>query len=103
MRGALYAITEILVFLLIATVIGFFIGRWFDSLRGGGEPAAPSTESAPAPKASQDDSSVRAVEAELAAVRSRSEEVEKELSMARWQISTLEDELSKRPDSDEDA
>lgn len=98
MRGTLYAISEILVFLVIATLIGILIGLWVASLRAGSAGRAPKT----APTSGDIENRLASAEAELAASTARSEEIEKELSMARWQIGTLEDELARRPAPDDE-
>ncbi len=102
MRGILYAATEIVVFLLIATLIGVVIGRlWAAAIRRpeAPQPAAPAKEPVDA-----------GAKAELAKARDRLATVEaekadlaKQLSVVEWQVETLEEELAKSRPAEADA
>ncbi len=105
MRGALYAATEIVVFLLIATLIGILIGRlWASVGRSADRKPAPSrlpqSPAEPRPKPADDGSAAELakVTAQLAAVEAERAELRKQLSVAEWQVSTLQDELADQPD-----
>ncbi len=105
MRGALYAATEIVAFLLIATLIGIVIGRLWASVGGGADrkPATsrlPQPQAEPRPKAADDGTAAELakVTAQLAAAEAERADLRKQLSVAEWQVSTLQDELTDEPD-----
>lgn len=93
MRGTAYAITEIVVFLAIATVIGVAIGWALSRMR-----APVRTRSAAATDRSKElEDRVKRLEAEKLEIAQASpdvEELRKELSQAQWQIKALEDALA---------
>ncbi len=97
MRGILYAGTEIVVFLLIATLIGIVIGRmWSAATR---RPDAPAQESADAKAKSE----LAEARQRLAAVEAERADLAKQLSVVEWQVETLEEELAKSRPAEADA
>lgn len=102
MRGTFYAATEIVVFLLIATLIGIVIGRlWAAAIRRPDQPdpAVPAKE--PADSATQ--AELRKIGDQLAAAEAAKADLAKQLSVVEWQVETLEEELAKNPPAGADA
>lgn len=101
MRGALYAATEIVVFLLIATLIGVLIGRlWAAATR------RPAAAPAPPPPPPADDGAkeeLARVREQLAAAEAAKADLAKQLSVVEWQVETLEEELAKSRPAEADA
>ena len=99
MRGTLYAIGEIVVFLAIATAIGVAIGVVIGRSRA---PQAAAPRSNPAANIANGVGELKARIKTLEAERTqatgavdRVAELEKELAVAEWQINTLEEEVAK--------
>ncbi len=101
MRGILYAGTEIVVFLLIATLIGIVIGRMWSTAtrRPDAPPVAPAQESADAKAKSE----LAEARQRLAAVEAERADLAKQLSVVEWQVETLEEELAKSRPAEADA
>ncbi len=102
MRGTLYAATEIVVFLLIATLIGIVIGRlWAAAVR------RPEPADAAAPAEAPGDAKAQAelarVSERLAAAEAEKADLAKQLSVVEWQVETLEEELAKTSPAEADA
>ncbi len=102
MRGILYAATEIVVFLFIATLIGIVIGRLWAAAGRRPEtpaPAAPAKEPVDAKAVAE----LAEARERLAAVEAEKAELAKQLSVVEWQVETLEEELVKGRPAEADA
>jgi hypothetical protein len=101
MRGTAYAIGEIIAFLVLAGLVGLGIGLligWSRQWTSAGKPAPP-VDTAAAARAKQLEARVRELEAAQASSgesAQRIEALQKELSVAQWQIEALEEELGKQ-------
>jgi hypothetical protein len=99
MRGTAYAITEIVVFLAIATMIGVAIGWMLSRSRAQGTVR---TVPEPAPAEATDrtkqlEERIKRLESEkqeMAVVTPDVADLRKELAQAQWQIRALEDALA---------
>ncbi len=106
MRGTAYAIGEIIVFLVLAGLVGVGIGLLIgwgrrQVQRGAGDGADAADLAAANARAVQLEDRVKELEAAQAARSGSAERVEaleKELSVAQWQINALEEELGKAAD-----
>lgn len=107
MSGTAYAIAEIVVFLVGATIIGFLLGR-LTAKRSASpvaevEPSMVANEPKPAkqskatatagPDLEQARRELSDAKAELASATNRIEELDRELTLAKWQIGELEKEF----------
>lgn len=107
MSGTAYAIAEIVVFLVGATIIGFLLGR-LTARRGtapviGVDGTEPAMETKPArqakssaaagPDLEQARQELADAKAELADASARVEDLDRELTLAKWQIGELEKEF----------
>ena len=98
MRGTLYAIGEIIVFLAIATAIGVAIGVIIGRSRAPRAAAPPASSAAASNGVGELKARIKALEAERATAGGAADRVaalEKELAVAEWQINTLEEEVAK--------
>ena len=106
MRGTAYAITEIVVFLAIATFIGIAIG-WVLSRQRSTVPSAASPKGDGTDRTRELEERIERLEAEkrelaagAATVSPDVADLRKELAQAQWQIKTLEDALAGEDSSD---
>ncbi len=96
MRGTAYAITEIVVFLAIATFIGVAIG-WVLSRSRAPVRTVPAAAPADTDHTRQLEDRIKRLEAEkqeIATVTPDVADLRKELAQAQWQIKALEDALA---------
>ena len=106
MSGTAYAIAEIVVFLLGATIIGFFLGRL--TAKRSTAPAAVVHEAPPArdvkpareaksaaggPGLEKARKELADAKADLASANTRIDDLDRELTLAKWQIGELEKEF----------
>lgn len=101
MRGVAYAAGEIIAFLVLAGLIGVGIGLligWGRNRTAGAGAAASAAPVAAPDRTSRLEARIRELEAEGeagTAAAGRVAVLEKELSVAQWQIDALEEELAK--------
>ncbi len=100
MRGTLYAATEIVVFLLIATFIGVVIGRFWSAAARRTAPAASATPPPAEPADTAALAEVASLKERLAAAEAEKADMAKQLSIVEWQVTTLEEELAKDEPAD---
>ncbi len=102
MDGALYTATEIVVFLVIATLIGVVLGRLWGGLRRPSEGGEGGEEESPAAAESAGlRSELAEARRQLGESEAEAADLRKQLSVVEWQVTTLEEELAGRP-HDED-
>ncbi len=99
MSGTAYAITEIVVFLVGATIIGFLLGRLTAKRRAPADSAElmmetpVKTSRAAAGDLDQAHKELGEARTELESANARIEDLDRELTLAKWQIGELEKEF----------
>ncbi len=97
MRGTAYAITEIVAFLVIATLIGIAIGWMLSRMRAPVRTMPAAGAPADTDRSRELEERIKRLEAEkreMAEAAPDVAELRKELARAEWQIKALEDALA---------